>query len=258
LTLLKLLPVAALAFAAAGPDRVAFPTNYKDGVLYTVADRHDIKQYRELYTSREAVDAAKAGKPLPAGTVITLVQYRAQVDSQGNPLKDARGRFLRGDLVGYAVMEKRAGWGDAYPDSLRNGDWEFAAFTADGKLNDKANYSACFVCHKPHAGQDYVISYPALAGRVAPAMAAAPSGSTPVAIAGFAFGPGTVTVAPGAAVTWTNNDESPHQITVPSAKLKTELVLKGQSASLTLGEAGSFPYSCALHPNMKGMIEVKR
>lgn len=258
MTLLKLLPLAALVLVTSGPERVAFPASFKEGVLYTVADRHDIKQYRELYTSRAAVEAAKAGQPLPPGTVITLVQYRAQVDSQGTPLRDARGRFLRGDLVAYAVMEKRAGWGDAYPDSLRNGDWEFAAFTADGKLNERANYAACFMCHKPHAGQDYVISYPALAGRMAAPMMATAAVGTPVAIAGFAFGPATTTVAPGGVVTWTNSDESPHQIAVAGAALKTELLLKGQSGSLTFAAAGTFPYVCALHPNMKGTIEVTR
>ena len=47
----------------AGADKVAFPANYKDGVLYQVADRYDVKQYRELYASAAAIDAAKAGKP---------------------------------------------------------------------------------------------------------------------------------------------------------------------------------------------------
>ena len=97
-----------------------------------------------------AVQAAKEGKPLPSGTVLTLVQYKAQVDAQGNPLKDAKGRFLKGDLIAYTVMEKRTGWGTEYGDDIRNGEWEYSAFGADGKFNDKANYKACFQCHKPH------------------------------------------------------------------------------------------------------------
>jgi hypothetical protein len=28
----------------AGADKIAFPSGYKDGVLYTIADRHDVKQ----------------------------------------------------------------------------------------------------------------------------------------------------------------------------------------------------------------------
>ncbi|HET9925435.1 MAG TPA: cytochrome P460 family protein [Methylomirabilota bacterium] len=118
--------VAALGVAAsrssAGPDKIVFPASYKDGVLYTIADRYDVKQYRELYATPAAVQAAKEGKPLPSGTVLTLVQYKAQVDAQGNPIKDAKGRFLKGDLIAYTVMEKGAGWGTEYPDDIRNGE----------------------------------------------------------------------------------------------------------------------------------------
>src|SRR5262249_51795044 len=138
----------ALALAAhgiAGPDKIQYPANWKDHVLYTTVDRYDIKQHRELYASTQAaVDAMKAGKPLPDGTILTLVQYKAQVDAAGNPVKDAKGRFVKGDLVAHTVMEKRAGWGTEYPAELRNGEWEYAAFGPDGKLNEKANYKACF------------------------------------------------------------------------------------------------------------------
>src|SRR5688500_14579219 len=74
----------------AGPEKISYPANYKAGVLYTIVDRYDVKQYRELYVnSPEAVQAAKDGKPLPPGTVLTLVQYKAELDAQGTPVKDA-------------------------------------------------------------------------------------------------------------------------------------------------------------------------
>jgi plastocyanin len=243
----------------AGPDKIAFPAKYKDGVLYTIADRYDVKQYRELYASAAAVQAAKEGKPLPSGTVLTLIQYKAQVDAQGNPVKDAKGRFMKGDLIAYAVMEKRTGWGAEYPEDIRNGEWEYAVFTADGKFNEKANYKACFQCHKPHDQMDFVISYPAMAGRTMVASAApAPAGSIGVNIGAFTFGPPGITINPGKTVTWTNTDESPHQITVAGTPLKTGLLLKGQNASLTFKDEGVFSYNCALHPNMKGSVQVSK
>src|SRR5882762_2805408 len=58
----------------AGGDKVVFPEGFDKGVLYTTVDRADNKQYRELYTSPAAVEAAKKGEPLPDGTVITLVK----------------------------------------------------------------------------------------------------------------------------------------------------------------------------------------
>ena len=144
----------------AGGDKVAFPANYDKGVLYQTLDRPDSKQYRELYAPAEAVEAARKGKPIPHGTVLTLVQYRAVLDSAGNPTKNAEGRFSKGDLVGYAVMEKRAGWGAEYPPEIRNGEWEYQSFTPAKAVNDKANLTACFQCHKPLPGnQDFVFSY---------------------------------------------------------------------------------------------------
>ena len=154
--------VAALAVIVpvrAGGDKVAFPENHAAGVLFTTVDRADNKQFREFYTSAAALDAAKKGEPLPSGTVITMLQYAAKLDAQGNPEKDASGRFIKGNLIGYAVMEKRAGWGGEYPDNVRNGEWEYQAFKADKSVNTGANLSACFNCHKPLDKQDYVYLY---------------------------------------------------------------------------------------------------
>ena len=168
---MKALPiVATLAVAAvtltvavrAGGEKIAFPENYAKGVLYTTVDRADNKQYRELYTTPEAIAAVKAGQPMPSGSVITLVQHKAKLDADGNPEKDANGRFIKGELIGYTVMEKRSGWGSEYPEEMRNGEWEYQAFKADKTVNDKANLKNCFTCHKPLDKQDFVFSFEAM------------------------------------------------------------------------------------------------
>jgi hypothetical protein len=144
----------------AGGDKVMFPENYAKGVLYATVDRADNKQYRELYAPKDAIDAVKAGKPIPSGTVITMVNYKAKLNAAGEPEKDANGRFIKTDeIAGIAVMEKRAGWGAEYSDDIRNGEWEYQAFKADKTVNDKANLKNCFVCHKPYDKQDFVFSY---------------------------------------------------------------------------------------------------
>jgi plastocyanin len=239
---------------AAGPDKIKFPANWKDHVLYITVDRHDIKQYRELYASSQAaVDAMKAGKPLPDGTVLTLIQYKAVVDAAGNPTRGPNGRFVKGDLIAHTVMEKRAGWGTEYPAEWRNGDWEYAAFNAQGVLNEKANYKACFECHKPHEKMDYVISLAAVRGGGVATTASKPD----VKIAGFAFGPSTLAGTVGQPVTWLNEDDSPHQITIVSTKERSPILLKGQSHAMGFNTAGSFEYICGLHPAMKGTVEIK-
>jgi hypothetical protein len=145
--------------ARAGGDKVAFPTNYDKGVLYATIDRADNKQYRELYTSQAAIDAVKKGQPTPSGTVITLVQYAAKLDAGGNPEKDANGRFIKSNLIGYTVMEKRTGWGAEYPNDIRNGEWEYQAFKADKSVNTAAKLENCFKCHKPLGdAKDYLFT----------------------------------------------------------------------------------------------------
>ncbi len=249
---------AAVAFSAwAGGDKVAFPANYDKGVLYSVTDRYDTKQYRELYASKEVVDAARAGKPIPNGAVLTMVVSKAVVDDKGNPVKDANGRFKKGDLAFYAVMEKRSGWGAEYPADMRNGEWEYQTFQPDKTVNEKANLKSCFTCHKPHDKQDFVISLAKLNATFPSAKATAKTGPGTVAIAEFLFGPEKIEVAKGGKVTWTNTDDSPHQVTVTGSNVRSGVMLRGQSETLTFNDVGTFDYICGLHPNMKGKIEVK-
>ena len=151
-----------LARAPNSGDKVVFPENFAKGVMYTTVDRPDIKQYRELFANQEAIAALKEGKPLPSGSVLTLVQYKAQLDADGNPKKDGNGRFIKGDVAGYAVMEKRTGWGTEHPPELRNGEWEYQAFTVEKAVNEKAALDKCFACHKPHEKQDYLFSLEAM------------------------------------------------------------------------------------------------
>jgi hypothetical protein len=145
-------------------ELIAFPNDYAKGVLYATVDRADNKQVRLLYASTQAaIDAAKAGKPLPDGTVLTMVQYAAQVDEKGEPVKGANGRFVRTDkIVGYTVMEKRPGWGTDVPEEIRNGDWQYQAFLPDRTPNPKAVLAGCFKCHKPLDKQDFVFSWDGL------------------------------------------------------------------------------------------------
>jgi len=126
--------IAMRAFASG--DLVKFPDNFGSGVRYAVVERGNIKE--DIFTNRDAIEAARGGHPLPSGTVITLVDYRD------------------GKLFRYVVMEKRSGWGAQYPESQRNGEWEYQAFNADKSVNRNENLDRCFSCHKSQASNDFV------------------------------------------------------------------------------------------------------
>jgi len=249
------------ASSSIGPESIAFPKGYEKWTLYATVDRYDTKQYRELYTSPEALKAVREGRPIPDGTVIVMAIHSARVDDKGVPQKDAKGRFSKEKHAAVTVMEKRKGWGASVPEEWRNADWQYASFNADGTPNEKANANikACFVCHKPHEKQDYVISLAQLAGKFPTGAVAMKSGLHDVNISGFTFGPAVVKVTAGQPVTWTNADDSPHQVTVTDkGGQRTPVLLKGESTTLVFKEAGTFGYICGLHPAMKGTVEVTK
>jgi hypothetical protein len=149
----------------AGGDLVAFPTNYRAGVLYWTQDRPNENQpdrsgVREYWiTPAGALEAAKKGTPLPSGTVITVAQYSVKLDADKKPVKDGAGRFVKDAIRAYTVMEKRTGWGSEYAADHRNGEWEYQGFTEKQTAREGADLSGCFKCHKSQVAQDYVFSY---------------------------------------------------------------------------------------------------
>ena len=150
-----------IAVAVAGPDKVAFPA-YQTHLLYDVLDKPEDKEIMEFYVNLEALKHIKSGQPLPSGTTLTRPTFKAVLDEKGELVRDANSRLIRGRLDRIVVMEKRTGWGTEYPDALRNGEWEYGRFGAEGTLTTTANYKACFECHKPKSNQDFVFSLPQL------------------------------------------------------------------------------------------------
>ena len=55
----------------------------RDWQMYQQVNRHDTKQYRELYAKPEVVKAVREGKPAHNGTVLVMAIFAAQVDADG-------------------------------------------------------------------------------------------------------------------------------------------------------------------------------
>jgi plastocyanin len=79
-----------------------------------------------------------------------------------------------------------------------------------------------------------------------------------VVIKNFAFGPATMTVAPGTKITVVNQDRAPHSVTAINKAFDTGTIVGGKSGQITAPSTpGTYPYICTLHPSMTGTLIVK-
>ena len=81
-------------------------------------------------------------------------------------------------------------------------------------------------------------------------------GAVTVEIAEFEFGPAETTARVGDTVTWNNQDAAPHTATLDDGACETGNISSGSTGGLVFNEAGTFPYHCAIHPDMKGTVTV--
>ena len=80
-----------------------------------------------------------------------------------------------------------------------------------------------------------------------------------VKIDNFSFGPVTLTVPVGTAVTWTNRDDIPHTVvsTDDPKAFKSKVLDTDEKFSFTFSKAGTYPYFCSIHPKMTGKVIVQ-
>ena len=144
---------------------VSFPEGYKDAFTkYHTINFPATKQVRHYYANKAAVQAAREGKPLPAGSVLFVEVYAAKLDAEQKPVTGSDGFYVADKLVAYTAMASGAGWGKDVPDMLRNGDWNYAVFTTDKQQRAGVNQAECFACHKPLDSTSYVFTLKQLAG----------------------------------------------------------------------------------------------
>jgi len=145
-----------MPFSAAGASKVRldaslspldFPANFPRGfVLYQTSTDEQDGSVSRFYANETAVSAARAGHPLPDGAAIVVA-----ASSRGSTTPT------------YSMMEARAGWGDAAPALLRNGNWRYALFDTKQQRREDFNYARCLACHKPAADKSFVFTLDALA-----------------------------------------------------------------------------------------------
>jgi plastocyanin len=78
-----------------------------------------------------------------------------------------------------------------------------------------------------------------------------------VRIEGLAFDPATVDAKVGQQVTWRHRDAGvTHTVTAVGGEFDSGELAEGDEFSHRFQAAGSFAYRCAIHPDMRGTVEV--
>ena len=78
-----------------------------------------------------------------------------------------------------------------------------------------------------------------------------------VKIDNFTFNPKQVTVKAGDTITWVNHDDIPHTVTLQTQAFRSKALDTDDKFSFTFATPGTYPYFCALHPQMTGTIVVE-
>jgi len=77
-----------------------------------------------------------------------------------------------------------------------------------------------------------------------------------ITIVDFSYNPNNVTVPVGTKVIWTNNGPSEHTVTSDTSVFNSGTIAVGHKWNFTFNVAGSYPYHCAFHSNMHGIVIV--
>jgi len=106
----------------------------------------------------------------------------------------------------------------------------------------------------PSAQASTAASAPAAGG--AACAQSATAGTVAVAIKDFAFGPADIQAKVDDTVTFTNGDSAPHTATLDDGSCSTGTINSGASDGLMFTAAGTYPFHCKIHSQMKGTITV--
>jgi plastocyanin len=87
-------------------------------------------------------------------------------------------------------------------------------------------------------------------------MATAPTMSGKVAIADFAFGDGTLRLAVGGSVEWTNTDPHAHSVVADDGSFQSDPLPTDAMFQHKFDAPGTYTYHCGIHPSMTGTVVV--
>jgi plastocyanin len=259
-------------------DRVGFPTDYQTTFIkvYTF-DNFQNRQIRVVWANPIAASVTpNTVHQFPYGSIIVMETYGVIEDANGEPILDAKGRFMpNGNPPTIFVQRKEQGFGVDYG-LIRNGEWEYVAYHPDGSYQTTpSGTGSCAACHLQGASGTALApgGVPIAANTLdigeqwdyvfRPDLFATPrfgggSGAVPNGVLqNYVLVPMTIHAQPGQVVTVYNYDQILHHIVADDNSFDTGVMSPGASFAVTAGAAGTtISYHCTLHSRMKGKIVV--
>ncbi len=81
-------------------------------------------------------------------------------------------------------------------------------------------------------------------------------GDVAASVKDFAFEPAEISAKVGQVIAFTNTGAAPHTATLDDDSCTTPAINVGAADGLTFSVAGSYPFHCSIHAQMKGTITV--
>jgi Cytochrome P460 len=140
--------------AAAAPNGITLPPDYRNWRLIASSHRHDNNTLRVILGNDTAIDAARTGNtnPWPEGTILCKLVWKDAIHEHWEKA------VIPGEFVHAEFMVKDGG---KYRET---GGWGFARWLGMNQQpygTDAAFAQECFGCHIPMKDNDYVFTHPA-------------------------------------------------------------------------------------------------
>jgi plastocyanin len=81
-------------------------------------------------------------------------------------------------------------------------------------------------------------------------------GDVTASIKDFSFDPADITAKVGQVIAFSNTGAAPHTVTLDDGSCTTPNINAGAADGIVFNVAGSYPFHCAIHAQMKGTIVV--
>jgi plastocyanin len=105
---------------------------------------------------------------------------------------------------------------------------------------------------------NFMFALSAVCATTALAPGLARAATVTVTIDNYTFKPAKVTIHPGDTIVWRNQDSMPHTASAQDGKsFDTGAIDPGASSSPVVLKAGEYAYHCAIHPDMRGTVDVQ-